>query len=420
MKLYQIALRNLKVRKNKMAFMLIGLILASAAVVSIFSIISNMQREISNQLADLGANLVVTADSGELTFQYGGITIPELIFDAATLTEADYAHILQINDNGAIIASAPKLLGTVSVKDTTLIAAGVDLTGEFTVKPWLRLQEEHGKTDVKENSTETSSDEESMEMSYVALNLERLDEIPHLSTQQVLIGANVAESFHMSTDSLIDLEGKTYQVVGILVETGMAEDNQILMNLDEAQALLNKPGELTVIEIAADFNRLNEYTLINRLNVALPHATVTSVRQAVLGRNELLNTLTRFGLFTSAIIIATAIIIIILTMFASVRERTREVGIFRAIGFRSKDIFKVIAFESLVVSLIGGAIGYHLGLAATNVAAPLLTGNAVSASWHAVTFLLVTVLTAGIGILAGSLPAIKAAKLNPAEALRFY
>jgi len=342
-----------------------------------------------------------------------------LIFDAATLTAADFDQILSINDNNSIVASAPKLLGSVTVNDYNLVLAGVDLSGEFAVKPWLRFHEDQGNAEANSNYTDLKNDESTMEMSYTALVLDRITDVPELDRKQVILGSNVAQLLKIKNDDLIELEGAIYHVIGILVETGMSEDNQILMNLTEAQAILNKPGELTVVELAADFSQLNEEILIARLSNALPHVSVTGVRQAVMGRNELLNTLTHFGLFSSAVIIVTSILIVILTMQASVRERTREIGIFRAIGFRSKHIFMIIAFESLVISIIGGAIGYHLGFLAARAAVPLLSGIAAGNSWQPATFLLVTVLTAVSGILAGSLPAIKAAKLNPADALRF-
>jgi putative ABC transport system permease protein len=174
-----------------------------------------------------------------------------------------------------------------------------------------------------------------------------------------------------------------------------------------------------VIELAADFNLATEEKIITQLQAALPTANVSGVRQAVMGRNELLNSFSRFGGFAAGLIVVTGVLVVALTMSASVRERTREIGIFRAIGFRSSHIFTIIITESILVSALGGIVGYHSGLLASSIAAPLLIGSAVDSAWQLPTLLTATLITAATGGLASLYPAIKAANLDPAEALRF-
>jgi putative ABC transport system permease protein len=416
MTLYQIALRNLKRRKSKMAFMLIGLILASAAVVSIFTILSTMQSEISGQLADMGANIVITADSGELSFQYGGITIPELIYDAATLTETDLDTISALPGSEAILAVAPRLIGTLEHKVHNLVIAGVQLPDEFAVKPWLRFNEDY---DDPVEDVRAAVEGEAMEMNYQSLNLERVSEVPELTESEVVLGSSTAAMLELKAGDNIELAGKEYLVTAVLQATGMAEDNQVFISLTEAQIILGRPGELTVIELASDFNRVAEKTLLLQLKEALSHASVTGVRQAVMGRNELLLSLSRFGLFTGGLIFLTGILVIMLTMSAAVRERTREIGIFRAIGFRGKHIFIIITTETLLISAIGGTAGYHGGLMAARLITPLLIGTTLNSPWQLTVFITVLAATILTGGLAGFFPALKAARLDPAEALRF-
>jgi len=416
MTLYQIALRNLNRRKSKMAFMLIGLIIGSAAVVSIFSIISTMQSEISEQLADMGANIIITADSGELSFQYGGITIPELVYDAATLTEQDLESISAIPGSVAILAMAPRLIGTLEHKEHTLVIAGVHLPSEFAVKPWLRFHED---SDDPVEDVQAAAEDEAMKMDYQSLNLERVSDVPELKENEVVLGSATAAMLELKAEDTFELAGKAYLISAVLQATGMAEDNQVFISLAEAQTILGRPGELTVIELASDFNRIAEDTILLQLKENLPHASVTGVRQAVMGRNELLLSLSRFGFFAGGLIFLTGILVVMLTMSAAVRERTREIGIFRAIGFRGKHIFIIITTETLLISAIGGAAGYHGGLIAARLIAPLLTGTTLNSPWQLTVFITVLAATALTGGLAGLFPALKAARLDPAEALRF-
>ncbi len=419
MTLLQIAIRNLNRRKGKAVFMLMGLVLASAAVVAIFSLISAMQDEIGEQLADVGANIVVTADSGELTFQYGGITIPELVFDAATLTIADLDAVEAISDGGKILAAAPRLIGTVSVSDLNIVLAGVNLPGEFAVKPWLRFQSAGDKSGSAVEESAQGVHNEMMEMDYEALILERMEDVPVLGSDEAVLGATLAGELNLIAEDTLSLGGKDYRIIAVLEETGYVEDSQLFLALGEVQGLLGRQGELTMIELTADLNSIDENALIAQLEEALPHASVTGVRQAVMGRNELLNSLSRFGIFAGSMIVAAGLFTVSLTMLSSVKERTREIGIFRAIGFRSKDIFTIIIAEALLVGTAGGLTGYHIGLAAARYASPILTGTNLSGEWDPSALLVIAAGAALFGSLAGLIPALKAVKLDPAEALRF-
>lgn len=419
MTLLQIALYNLKRRKSKGLFILFSLVLASAAIVAILNIIAAMRNEISEQLTDVGANIIITADRGELTFQYGGITIPELVYDAATLTDADLETIDAIPDRDTIIAVAPKLIGTVSKGDYSLVLAGVDLPGEFAVKPWLRFQAA-GKESLNAGLESPHGEQDDiMEMDHEALILDRMKGVAALDNDQVVIGGVLAEKVGLLEHDSLDLGGKDYSIIAVFEKTGYSEDSQLFLALDQAQDLLNRPGELTVIELTADFSKIDENLLIAQLEDALPHASVTGVKQAVMGRNELLNTIGRFGIFTAGLIVVAGFLTVYLTIFSSVKERTREIGIFRAVGFRSKDIITMIITEALLIGLVAGMLGYHLGLAVALYISPVLTGVTLYGVWEIYILFAVAILTALSGISAGLVPAIKAARLDPADALRF-
>jgi len=419
MNLFHIALYNLKRRKSKGFFIFTSLVLASAAVVAILSIISAMQDEISEQLADVGANIVITADRGELTFQYGGITIPELVYDSVTLTDADIDAIDNIPDRDIIIAVAPKLIGTVSSGDQSIVLTGVDLPREFAVKPWLRFHDTDKIVDKPVEEISQGEQDEMMEMDYEALILERMVDVPVLGTDEAVLGGVMAEELGLSEQDKLELGGRDYSVIAVFEETGYSEDSQLFMALSEAQGLLDRPGELTMIELTADLSKIDESVLIGQLENALPHASITGVKEAVMGRNELLNTISRFGAFSGGLIVTAGFFTAFLTMFTSVKERTRETGIFRAIGFRSKEIVTIIISEAFLIGVIAGVTGYHLGLTAAHQVSPALTGIVLAGTWEMSTLLMVAVLTAITGSLAGIFPALKAARLDPAEALRF-
>ena len=155
------------------------------------------------------------------------------------------------------------------------------------------------------------------------------------------------------------------------------------------------------------------------LALALPHARAISMQQVMLGRDELLSRISRLGLTLSLLVLFAGLMVVTLTISAAVRERTREIGVFRAIGFRKKHIFKMILLEGIFISLCGGLLGYISGKLLTRLLGPLLLGMESAIPWRLDLLLTALLLALVMGLLASLYPAHQAAKLDPAEGLRF-
>ena len=108
-----------------------------------------------------------------------------------------------------------------------------------------------------------------------------------------------------------------------------------------------------------------------------------------------------------------------LGMNNAVRERTREIGIFRAIGFHRSMIRKIIFLEGIMLSLLGGLVGYLLGTALARIVIPMLSTTDLTASWRMDILVISILLSMVTGTIASMYPASQAANLDPAEALRF-
>lgn len=407
MNLLQIALNNFKRRKKKAVLALVAITFGAAALVAVYSLVRSMEAEINRQLADIGSNIVISADTGSLSFSYGGITIPELHYDAEELTENDLQALELVPDRQAIVAIAPKLIGIALVNGVDMAVAGGSLEADYAVKPWLHLHVE--QEEGAEHEAETPS------------GMRRPDETaPDLSDDQVVVGKIAAERLGIEEDQTIDIAGREFLVVGILHPNGGAEDNQVFMNYNSAQEILGKRGALTLIELAVDFSLVSEPNILEQLEKGLPHARITSVRQAVMGRNELAGMVARYGYAAALLIFSSGIFLVGLNMYTAIRERTREIGIFRAIGFRGSHIFRIICTEGILLSALGGILGYHAGLLVAYRIWPLFSGGVLNLTWDPLLMIAVTVITVVTGGLASSLPAGFAAKIDPAEALRFF
>jgi putative ABC transport system permease protein len=119
------------------------------------------------------------------------------------------------------------------------------------------------------------------------------------------------------------------------------------------------------------------------------------------------------------VVLLVAGLIVITNMTASVNERTREIGVFRAIGFRQSHVLKIILTEAFITSTLAGVCGYLIGWGASNIVAPLLTMDSSVFSAMNYTFLGFSVfLAVSVGIAASIFPAYKASRLDPTVALK--
>ncbi|MBT9142530.1 MAG: Macrolide export ATP-binding/permease protein MacB [Dehalococcoidia bacterium] len=434
MQLYHIALNNIRRRKAKMLFVLLGLLIGIATMVSVYGVVEAMRTEMTRQVAKFGANVIITPDAGELAFSYGGITLPAVLFDVEQLTLQDVAAIENIPSREALRAVAPKLFGLASAGsdkpgDTgaqNVVVVGVNLQQEFMVKPWLRLRSDEEMRNDEQNTeggtvpSENTVPAAEKEMDFAMLDLAREDLTRLvLSDEQILVGSNLAATLGVMEGDLLTLSGQEFQVFAVLKDSGSAEDEQILLNLSAAQVLLDRPDQVTVIELAVDYSLDSEEVLLAQLRDVLPSVEVTSLRQEALRRDEMITRLVRFGTSVSVLILFVGMLVVGLTMSGAVRERTREIGVFRAIGFRKSDVAKIILLEGLIVSVLGGMLGYFMGMAVAYYAGPLLANMSIQVPWRLEIFALSVLLAVVIGLLAGIVPARQAAKLDPAEALRF-
>ena len=140
MTLAQIAINNLRRRKAKMALVLSGLAIGIATAVSLYSIVDAMKAEMASQMASYGANIVITADAGEISFTYGGISIPEVLFDVEKLSGRDAATISRLPAAAMVKVIIPRLWSVMRINGQDVVVVGSDLRSDFSIKPWLRVR----------------------------------------------------------------------------------------------------------------------------------------------------------------------------------------------------------------------------------------------------------------------------------------
>jgi putative ABC transport system permease protein len=384
MRLTDISLNDLRRRKSKMAFLVVGLLMGVATVVTLVSITQAMHADIQDKIDQFGANILVTPRSDELSLSYGGVTVSNASFDVKELHTDDAARIRTIALRANLATVAPKLIGAVETAGGKALLVGVVFPEELKIKKWWRIvgQEPAAPNDV-------------------------------------LVGYTAAAKLGLMPGGTLRLGGQTLNVAGTLEETGGQEDSLIIADLATTQAILGKPNSVSLIEVSALCKACPVEEIVAQIGGVLPDARVSALAQAVRGRQQTVDQLTSFSIAVSAVVLLIGALVVLTTMMSSVNERTREIGIFRAIGFRRSHVARVILTEVFVVSLLGGVLGWLIGMLASQALGPAVAQLSAPVHWDPLLAAGAVGLSITVGMAASAYPAMRAANLDPAEALRF-
>lgn len=258
-------------------------------------------------------------------------------------------------------------------------------------------------------------------------------------TNVVVIGNRIAKTTFKQPLVLnrdIAIEGRLFKVVGILKESGGfgGDDSRIIMPIGQARDILENVGNEkfdSIVVKASDANLVDQ--IVSEIDSKLMisrHVTarnkdfsVTSSKATQERLQDVTQTFTIFLGAIAAVSLLVGAVGIANTMFTSVLEKTKEIGIMKAIGARNFDIMMVFLLNSGLVGLVGGLLGIGLGSAISTVLPKILTGLGPGGSVRTIVPISLLVealfLSIIIGMIAGAIPAHRASKLKPVDALRY-
>jgi putative ABC transport system permease protein len=403
----KIGTREITMHKLRSALTMLGVIFGVAAVISTAAIGSGARDELNRQLAALGTNTIriraVELKGKELSDQKR--------LSPFGLTRGDLENIRELLGS-ELAAAAPikKMTAQVQTRGRVLPFDVIGTSEDFPLISGFEVSQ--GRF---------------------------LNPIDTIESRKVLvIGEDVRREAFPLVDPLgesLIINGQAYTVIGVMAPRGQATggtvidvgnvDRSIYLPINSAIRRLGQadPRADLLDEIALKLReerllresaQLVERVLLRR-HQQIPDFTVIVPEELIRQQQQTKNVLSQVLIFIAAISLLVGGIGIMNIMLATVTQRTREIGIRRALGATRRDILLQFLVESLIISLMGGLIGIGIGVG-------LAYGIGYYAKWPFTvppeSIVISTSISAAIGFLFGLYPSLKAASLDPIEALR--
>jgi len=396
-----VALKSLVANKLRSILTLIGVIIGVMTVIAVVSIIAGMNRYVADQIKTLGSTTFFV-DSGWRT----------------VMSEEDYLKVLKRKD--------------LTLDDMEAVKQGCPLCwkvgAEVATYRKVKYREKY-LNDVEIAGTTANV----TEISSIDLSSGRSpSEFENEHNRRVaLVGWEIADNLFPGQDALdkdIKIGNYYFRIVGVAKKRGsflgFSQDNFVMIPITTFNKIFGTKRFLAIFVKVESFGSMQEaqdqvrLVLRARRNVAYDKpddfAIMTSDTFMEMYRNF---TSTAFIVMigVSSIALVVGGIVIMNIMLVSVTERTREIGIRKAVGAKKKNILWQFLIEAVTLSLVGGSIGIILGSIMAKVVAAFSPLPAAIEAWSVITGLLIAT---SVGLFFGIFPAVKAAKLDPIVCLR--
>ena len=395
----RLAMSRLRTSRLRTALTMLGVIIGVASVVALVAVGQGTTANVTDRLSELGTNLLtINPGSAQQAGTFGGAGSAETL----TLDDAEALDALEVLAGVAPEMSTSQLVVAGDANTTTTI---LGTTADYPHVRSYELWQGSGLTDASVEG----------------------------ALRVAVIGATTADDIGLAADGLgseVEIGGLPFVVVGILQEKGGAgfqdPDDQVLIPVTTLQKYFSGSDAVRTIAVSARSEPEIDAakaavtdTLRGRHGLAVTDADdfqILDQAQLLETVSAVTDTLTLMLAGIASISLIVGGIGIMNIMLVSVRERTREIGIRKAIGARSRDILSQFLVESVTLSLVGGLAGAVLGVAITVVIASV-AGWAVSLDLGTIAVALG--FSVAIGVIFGVWPARQAARLDPITALRF-
>ena len=357
--------------RGRLAVALVALTSGAAVSSALLNVNLDAERKLTQEFRTLGANVVVAP--------------PSTGSDAA-LTGAGVMDSIAGLQSPRIVAAAPYLYVAANSGTQPVILAGTWFDQVAKMNSWWKV----------DGNWITSQDS-------------------HL---QCIVGRDAARQLNLLPGSSIELRSGEHTVslmVAGIVTTGGAEDSQIFTDLDIAQNLAGLSGRVTLVQLSVSGTPPEIEDVTKRLAGALPGLDVRPVRQIAAAEGIILGRIRGLIFWTIMLILALSMLGVLASMAALAMDRSRDVGLMKAMGGSVQRIMRLFLVEAGALGALGGTIGFLVGVVLARWMGGRVFGVAISP--RPVVFPVTIILTVAVALV-GALPLRLLGRVRPAEILR--
>jgi putative ABC transport system permease protein len=372
----------------------LGIVIGIAAIISLVSVGEGMRKMVTEQLSQFGANRIIISPTMRFGFGLSG--------SGESLSDKDLQDIKRVRGVDIVVPIYYMSMPVQFKSETETVAvAGVAIKDAQTFFSDLQ-----------------------------AFKIESGRFFRSGDSDVAIIGYSVANNAFSEDVNLRDrlvIKGASIEVLGTLKQMGnQQDDNMIVMPIDTLQEITGEQDKITmifvkvrdgesVVDTAKSIQKLLDNAYGEKSFGVMSTQQITEQVGSIIG----IISITLGGI--AAISLLVAGIGIANTMLMSIMERTREIGIMKAIGATNSNVMEIFLIESATIGIIGGLVGCAVGIIMSNVISEVsnFMGFQIRTSVSAELLLLGLGFSVVVGVVSGIFPARHAAKLNPIEALRY-
>src|SRR4051812_2303443 len=400
----RIALQSLWANKLRSVLTLLGVVIGVAAVIAVVTFVNGINSYVAEKVFNLGADVFIVSK------------MPNVITNIEQLTEGQKRKNIELEDYRAVLEGCRNCayIGASVNNSNGHVRYAEQSTSDTGIRGWTPSMANIYDLDIVEGRFMTQAD---------------MDSAAHVA----IIGADIMDNLLKGVDPIgkeLRVDGQSYTIVGLAKRQGktlgQSRDNWVMLPITTWQ---HQYGSHVTLRIWGKANGVGQ-SLVNAMEEV--RVIMRSRRHDQLGKNDSFDLdtnqsfLSLWSSISSNIFMVTIAlasislviggIVIMNIMLVTVTERTREIGVRKALGARKSDVLRQFLIESCILALIGGALGVLLGFIVAETVTLVIGMPSRIELWAVMAALVVS---ASVGIFFGVYPARKAANLDPIAALRF-
>jgi len=370
----RILFKSLKVRKNRVLITFFSIMIGAAIITALSSVYFDISAKMSRELRTYGANFFIGPK----------VTSGNRSIDTRTIDEA-----IRMVPRDKLIGVSPFIYGVVRLDLGNAVIAGVDFSGLRKLSPYWQVDGKWITVDFDEDSC--------------------------------MIGKTLAKNMELKLgDGVNVIKNETgFQkrlIIKGIVETGQAEDEQLFVNLTLAGKILGQEGAVNHAMLSVVTEGMNIDGMARQMEDRFSGIDAKPIRKVSYSEGRILDKIKGLMAIIAIVILSVTTLCAMTTLIAVVSERTREIGLMKAIGADDRSIVLQFLAETLIIALAGVAAGLAAGFLLAQVLGQAVFGSFIAFRMAVLPMTLIPSLCASL--LAAALPVRMAVRIVPAQVLK--